>query len=264
MEAVSGVFSNRSDAERAVEEARRVVSAEKVTLLTPGTTTQIDRELQSVPVDAGEQPGMGKAVGAVVGAAAGMSGSSLLIALVPGVGPITAIGILGAAILTAAGASIGASAGGKLEESVSEGLPQDEIFVYEDALRKGRSVVIVLAENQAMASLLRELLGAEGAEAIDAAREHWWIGLRSAERDRYAKSGRNFNNDEKFYRLGFEASLHARMRCKEFDQVSGEMYAALEDIQRQYPNADVEEPFTRGYQRGREHYQQLCDESKAA
>jgi len=171
---------------------------------------------------------------------------------------------LGAAILTAAGASIGASAGGKLENSMTAGLPEDELFVYEDALRKGRSVVVALAEDDASASLLRELLRAEGAESVDAAREQWWIGLRSAEESHYTKCGKNFTDDEKFYRLGFEAALHARTRCKEFDQVLSEMSAALEDIQNQYPNAEVEEPFTRGYQRGREYYQQLCDESKAA
>ncbi len=43
----------------------------------------------------------------------------------------------------------------------------------------------------------------------------------------------------------------------EFDQVSAEMDAALEDVKRRYPDARVEEPFTQGYQRGREHYQQL-------
>ena len=50
----------------------------------------------------------------------------------------------------------------------------------------------------------------------------------------------------------------------EFDQVSAAMDAALEDVQREHPGADVEEPFTRGYQRGREYYQRLCDEKKAA
>jgi hypothetical protein len=207
---------------------------------------------------------MGKTFGAVIGGAAGLTGGSLLIALVPGVGPITAIGLLGAAILGAAGASIGASAGGKLEGSMSRGLPEDEIFVYEDALRKGRSVVIALSDNADTTALLRDLLRTEGAESIDAARDQWWIGLRSAEESHYSASGRTFTDDEKFYRLGFEAALHARNRCKEFDQVSSEMTATLEDVQREYPNAKVEEPFTRGYQRGREYYQQLCDESKAA
>ena len=64
--------------------------------------------------------------------------------------------------------------------------------------------------------------------------------------------------------MGFEAALHARTRCMEFDQVSAEMEATLEDVQRQYPGQNVEEPFTRGYQRGREHYQRLCDETQKA
>jgi hypothetical protein len=88
--------------------------------------------------------------------------------------------------------------------------------------------------------------------------------LRSAEEGHYSTSGKNFATNEKFYRLGFEAALHAKTRCMEFDQVSGEMNAALEDVQAQYPGADVEEPFSRGYQRGREHYQKLCDEKSQA
>ena len=267
MEAVSGVFSNRSDAERAVDQARSVgVPADKITLLTPGTIEQINKELQTVPVVTTEQPGMAKGIGAVIGAAAGMAGVPLLAAVVPGVGAITAIGLLGMAVLTAAGASIGAGAGAKLENSMTEGLPQDEIFVYEDALRRGRSVVIALSDEGASAALLRELLRAEGAETIDAARDQWWIGLRDTEAEHYVKSGGSFKNsdEEQFYRLGFEAALHAGTRCKEFDQVSSEMAAALETVQSNYPNAKVEEPFTRGYQRGRGYYQQLCDQSKAA
>jgi hypothetical protein len=265
MEAISGVFETRENAERAVKEVRAAgISADKVTLLTPGTTDKIDKELQSVPVDTSEQAGMGKTFGAVLGGAAGLTGGSLLIALVPGVGPITALGLLGAAILGTAGAAVGANAGGRLEGSMSRGLPEDEIFVYEDALRKGRSVVVALSDNAGTTALLRDLFQAEGAETIDAARHQWWIGLRGAEENHYAAAGKSFTEDEKFYRLGFEAALHARNRCKEFDQVASEMAATVEDVQRQYPNAKVEEPFTRGYRRGREYYQQLCNESKAA
>jgi hypothetical protein len=203
-------------------------------------------------------------MGGLAGGAVGITGGALLLALVPGVGAITAVGLLGAAILGAAGATIGATAGGAIEKSTVQGLPEDEIFVYEDALRQGRSVVIFLAENDMSASLLRELLKAEGAESIDAAREQWWIGLRSAEEAHYAGTGKNLEENEKFYRLGFEAALHARTRCMEFDQVSGEMNAALEDVQRQYPGAEVEAAFTRGYERGRDYYQRLCDETKKA
>jgi hypothetical protein len=54
------------------------------------------------------------------------------------------------------------------------------------------------------------------------------------------------------------------MRCKEYDQVMGEMTAELEDLERQYPGGKVAEPFTKGFERGRAYYQQLCNESKAA
>ncbi len=265
MEAVTGVFYSRSDAEGAVEKLRAAgLKADKVTLLTPGKTDKIDKELAAVALVAAEQSGMGKAIGGVVGAAAGLSGGPLLAAFLPGVGPIMAVGLLGAAVLAAAGASVGAVAGGKLENSMTEGLPEDELFVYEDALRKGRSVVIALTEQRSYAARLRELLKAEGAEAIDAAKHQWWIGLRSAEQEHYSKFSRNFSDDEKFYRLGFEAALHARTRCQEYDQALAEMTVAIEELQRQYPGAEVAEPFRRGYERGREHYQHLCDESRAA
>src|SRR6266568_72392 len=265
MEAISGVFKTRTRAENAVNEAHKAgISTDRITLLTPGTVDQLNKEIQSVPTDTTEQPGMGKALGALAGGGVGFAGGSLLMALVPGLGPVTALGLLGAAILGAAGATIGATAGNQMENSTNEGLPEDEIFVYEDALRQGRSVVIVLAEDKQSASLIRELLSIQGAESIDAAREQWWIGLRSAEESHYSKSGKSFTKDEEFYRLGFEAALHARTRCMEFDQVSGEMNAALEEVQRQHPDAEIEEPFTRGYQRGREYYQRLCDENPKA
>lgn len=80
--------------------------------------------------------------------------------------------------------------------------------------------------------------------------------------EHYRKSGRQFGDGEKFYVLGFEAALQARNRCKEFDQIASEMTSDLEELQQQYPRAAVEEPFTGGFQQGREYYQRLCDESK--
>src|SRR5579859_1902786 len=153
MEAISGVFKTRSRAENAVQEALKAgISADRVTLLTPGSVDQVNKEMMTVPTDTAEQPGMGKAVGALAGGGIGFTGGALLMALVPGLGPITAIGLLGAAILGAAGATIGAAAGTELENSTTEGLPEDEIFVYEDALRQGRSVVLVLSEDKQQAS----------------------------------------------------------------------------------------------------------------
>jgi hypothetical protein len=265
MKGVTGVFRSASDAEHALAQfAELVLPEDRLTLLTPspsGTGHHID----AVPTSSTEQPGMGKAIGALVGGAAGFAGGPLLIAaLIPGVGPITAIGLLGGAVLAAAGATVGAVAGGRSENFLTEGLPEDEIFVYEDALRKGRSVVIAMAKDESEAARFRELFKTEGAESVDAAREQWWIGLRSAEQEHYSTHSRNFSNDEKFYRLGFEAALHARTRCKEYDQVLSEMDSKIEDIEREYPGVDAGEPFRKGYERGRDYYQQLCNETKAA
>jgi hypothetical protein len=265
MKAVTGVFQTKAEAEQAFRELRKSgIDAERVTLLAPGSEQEVEHELQSVPKDDTEQPGMGKAIGALAGGGIGVAAGPLLLSLVPGVGPISAVGLLGAAILGAAGATVGASIGNKSENALSQGLPEDEIFVYEDALRKGRTVVVALAEDDDSAQRTRKLLTAQGAESVDAAREQWWVGLRDDEKLRYSGSGREFSQDERFYRMGFEAALHARNRCREFDQVSAEMDAALQDAQHLYPGAQIEEAFTRGYRRGREHYQQMCDQAGKA
>jgi hypothetical protein len=153
------------------------------------------------------------------------------------------------------GTGNGAAAGAKLEAFLSEGLPEDEIYVYEDALRQGRSVVIALADDDQAAESIRDVMRRHDVETIDAARQRWWIGLRDPEKEHYDGTGGSFQRDEIFYRRGFQAALHARMRCKEYDQVLNEMAQDMEDLERQYPGSDVEEPFRRGYERGRAHFE---------
>jgi hypothetical protein len=261
LQAITGVFLTQDDAQRAFTSLRSIgVSAAKLSLLTPG---DVRDQIKSIPPDAAEPPAMRKAPAEPLGADVGhASGMMLVSAFLPGVGSVTGAGLLAQPILRAAGARIDGLRKESPEDVVTEGLPEAEIFVYEDLLRKGRSVVVALAED-GTAEPIRQSFLQQGADAIDAARQEWWIGLRDAEREHYSASGRDFANDEKFYRLGFEAALHARTRCKEFDQVSAEMDSELEDLEQQYPGAQIEEPFTRGYQRGREHFQALCDERAA-
>src|SRR5271170_1440929 len=126
MKAVTGVFGSPSDAQRAISQLRDLgLADDRVTLLTP---KGIETHQLPAPGESTEQPGMGKALGALVGTAAGFSAGPLLVAaLIPGVGPITAVGLLGGALLAAAGAGVGAVAGGKIENSMTEGLPEDEL-----------------------------------------------------------------------------------------------------------------------------------------
>jgi len=260
MSTAAGIFSTRADAERAAENLRSAgLPDERISLLSPGATQgEIDRE---VPTTETEQPGMGTALGGTVGGALGVAGGMHLGAVVasmfvPGVGPIFAAGLIGAALLGAGGAAAGAAAGDALEDSLARGLPHDELFVYEDALRRGRSVVIVLAEDDEQAEAARQVLGQAGAESLDAARETWWIGLRDGEEAEYTGQGGDFRRDEPVYRRGFEAALHPRARGRSYEEDAARLRECFGEECEQ-------SPFRSGYERGRRHYGELSEKYRA-
>jgi hypothetical protein len=244
METVAGIFRSRADAEKAVQQLHSLgIRNDRIALLTPRMD---ERQVESaVPVDDTEQEGMGSAMGGVVGGAMGVAGGASLGAaaaslLVPGVGPVIAGAILGAAILGAGGAATGIAAGEALEEGLANGLPHDELYVYEDAVRRGRSVVIAFVETDELRDAARNTLTSAGAESIDEAREDWWVGLRDAEEADYRATGRNFQTDEANYRRGFEAALRKGS-----------------DSSR---SSETDEAFQCGYQRGQD-YQKRIRES---
>ena len=213
MESVAAVFTSRSDAEQGSAQLLALgIPKDGINILTPHAT---EKELAAVPTDDAEPLGIGKALGAAVGGAVGLAGGiglggAVTSLIVPGIGPVLAIGLAGAALL----AVLGGAAGGAIEKSTAVGLPGDELFVYEDALRQRRTVVIAQAENGSQAEAARGALENAGAESIDRARESWWIGLRDAEKETYNSSGGNFEDDERYFRCGFEAALHSEKRDK--------------------------------------------------
>jgi hypothetical protein len=186
-------------------------------------------------------PPVMKYLGGALGGALGAGLAASLI--IPGIGAVTAAGAAAVALLGAMGAIAGGAAGAAVDDAAFEGIPVDELFVYEDALRRGRSVVIVLARDQATAELARSILSASGAESVDAARENWWVGLRSAEELEYQATGGDFRADEPLYRRGFEAALNPAFRGRNYQD-------ALSELQRRYPTAYQEQAFRRGYERG--------------
>ena len=110
MDAVTGVFETRAAAERAVSDAQKIgIPSDKITLLTPGSVDQIDKEMKTVSVDTTEQPGMGGAIGALVGGGVGLTGGALLMALVPGVAPSPRSACWALPFSGAAGATVGAT-----------------------------------------------------------------------------------------------------------------------------------------------------------
>jgi hypothetical protein len=243
MESVAAVFTSRYDAEHgSVRLLALGIPKDRINILTPHAT---EKELAAVPIDDAEPLGVGKAMGAAVGGAVGLAGGiglggAVTSLIVPGIGPVLAIGFAGAAVL----AVLGGAAGGAIEKSTAVGLPGDELFVYEDALRQGRTVVIAQVENGSQAEAARGALENAGAESIDRAREMWWIGLRDAEKETYESSGGTFEDDERYFRCGFEAALHSENRDKSYDKCRarlGDREARLHE----------REPFQRGYDRGR-------------
>ena len=238
MRTVAGIFASRNSAELAWEQLQsKGFTEDNLILLTPCASQS---EIGSVPTEEGEQPGMGKAIGGVVGGAVGLAaGAAVANIFLPGVGPVVVLG-LGAAGL---GAATGASSGGALERMLTKGMPKDEIFFYEDALRQGRSVVVALSNDESRIQLGRNIMESNGAESLDAAREKWWIGLRDAEETEYSQPRGAFERVEEVYRCGFEAAQEPELR--------GKSLAEARDILRQrFPKVMDEEPFRRGYLRG--------------
>jgi hypothetical protein len=122
-------------------------------------------------------------VGGSAGTAGGLAVASLAL---PGVGPVIAAGAIALGLL---GAVAGGTVGAQLDDTLSKGLPADELYVYRQALRRGRTIMVATVEDEAQARRVRELMAHLGAESIDAAREKWWIGLRDAEEAEYTRGG---------------------------------------------------------------------------
>jgi len=260
MKSVVGIFNSLADAKRGAAILRTLGIPEKrITVLAPGTA---DENVETrIPTADTEQPGMGKALGGTVGGALGVAGgleagAAVASVLVPGVGPVLAIGLIGAAVLGRGGAVAGAAAGDALEEGIMKGLPRDELYAYEDALRRGRAVLIALTENDEIAERARAELSRAAAESIDSARDEWWIGLRDAEEEHYTRNGGDFKVDEAKYRLGFEAALHPDLRGKNYDRV-------LRQLHEEYGDDCETTAFRKGYDRGC-HYQRYIVESYKA
>jgi hypothetical protein len=258
MEPVVGIFKSSDDAYRAagILKSDGIPDDHLIVLLPGSSERDLTDELTEVPTTDTEPPGVGTALGGVVGGAIGAAGGMSLGAaaasfFVPGVGPVITLGILGAALLGVGGAAAGAAIGEELDEGMLEGLPKDDLYIYEDALRNGRSVVIAFVSEGRKAEAVRKILQQAGAEDVDTARESWWEGLRDAEEGYYSGDGRDFARDEANYRRGFEMAQHPLTRGKEYNE-------ADEFLAARCPQICNEQAFRSGYERGRNYNKRLA------
>src|SRR4029079_3043878 len=176
MQAVTGVFKSRDQAEVAVNALRSLGIPEKrLGIVAPGSAPE--RLEAGGPVTDSESPGMGRAMGAAVGGAMGAAGGAtagLAIAslAVPGIGPLLAFGMVGAALLGLVGAGAGAAVGDTVEEEIGEGITHEDGYLYEDSLRHGHSVVLAYVEEGEQANRAEEVMNGAGAEDLGELREN--------------------------------------------------------------------------------------------
>jgi hypothetical protein len=256
MAIVTGVFKSRKEAAQAINDFRAAnIDTDHIGFL---TREMPEKELEArAQITDSEGPGLGKAMGAVVGGAMGAASGATLGAaaaslLVPGVGPVIAAGVLAAALLGAAGAATGAVAGDAAEEALGEGLPHEDLFIYEDALRKDHSVVVVFVEDEE--DRARDIMKRRGSLDVDELRENWWRERR--EEERLAYQGEDFDRDEENYRRGFQAALHAKRRGKPYDE-------AQQELRNSYSDAELDSAFRQGYERGRRYQVTIVESYKA-
>jgi hypothetical protein len=259
MEAISGVFRSRKEAANAINELRRAgLPDNRIGLVTPGSNGD---ELEAgLPVTDTEGPGMGRAMGAAVGGAMGAAGGATLgLAVatfaIPGVGPVLAFGMVGAALLGVAGATAGGAVGDTIEEELGEGLPHEDLYLYEDSLRHGHSVVIAYTETDDQSERAEEIIERTGAMDLDELRENWWNELKDGERSHYLHDGRDFEQDENSYRRGFQAALHPQRRGRAYTEVEQDLKTAYDDI-------ELDTAFRSGYERGLAHHQNRLSEAR--
>jgi hypothetical protein len=151
---------------------------------------------------------------------------------------VLAFGLLRATLLGATGAAVGSVFGEKLEEGLGEGIPHEDIYLYEDALRHGDSIIIFHAHDDSQADGVREVLKRAGALDLDEVRERWWAELRDQEWTDYQSAGMDFHRDELSYRK-VEAAQHPERRSGSYSPVRVELRQA-------YNNTELDSPFRQG------------------
>jgi uncharacterized protein with von Willebrand factor type A (vWA) domain len=151
--------------------------------------------------------------------------------------------VAAAALFGIGGGVGGAILGEAADEKSTEGVPADEVFFYEDALRRGKSVILVLTDGHDEEERAHKLLEHAGAETIDAARRDWWLGIRDVQAEHYRSLGRNFENDQEVYHAGFEFALRRENRGKTFEEVS-------DRVKWWHPDVWNTEAFRLGYEAG--------------
>jgi anti-sigma B factor antagonist len=155
METAIGVFASRDSAEEAVKELRQKGVPEQSIIF----LSRSENEAKTVARE------IGAYVGGFAGGAAGMSaGVVAATLLLPGIGPIFALGFGAAALLGLAGAGAGATVGTAATQdpnAPATTAPEkcsEEAAFFREVLKEGRSLIVIQTESASLAALSCEIL----------------------------------------------------------------------------------------------------------
>ncbi|HEY1528591.1 MAG TPA: STAS domain-containing protein [Candidatus Angelobacter sp.] len=144
METVIGVFSSRERAEEAVGALlKQHVPEDAIVFL-----SRSESEAKTVGKQLGAS--LGGFMGLATGASAGVAAATLLI---PGIGPVFALGFGAAALLGLAGAGTGAAVGGKIADSdkalkpTPDAKAAEDVAFFHEVLKAGRSLIVVRTDS---------------------------------------------------------------------------------------------------------------------
>jgi anti-sigma B factor antagonist len=149
LETAIGVFSSHDHAQEAVRELRQQgVPEQSIVFL-----TRSESEANTIAKE------VGATVGGFVGGAAGLSAGVIAATLLlPGIGPVFALGFGAAALLGLAGAGAGATAAsaatreaGATQPSAADQNSEDAAF-FREVLKEGRSLIVVRTESPEIAA----------------------------------------------------------------------------------------------------------------
>jgi uncharacterized protein (TIGR02271 family) len=146
---VVGVFEDREQADRVVDELRRagfrddqigVAMRHDEGMAGTGATDAVDNEEET-------EAGTGAVTGALTGLGLGaLAGLGILSGVIPAVGPAIAAGTLGVILSNAAA---GAGIGGLVGLLVGAGIPEHEAQYYQGEFEAGRTILTVHADGRA-------------------------------------------------------------------------------------------------------------------
>jgi uncharacterized protein (TIGR02271 family) len=162
---IIGLFDSRREAESAIHQlVNSGINRDYISIVSHNDNQDTrDLETDDDTSGAAKGAGIGAALGGVGGLLAGLAGLAI-----PGIGPILAAGPIAAALGGAlGGAGLGAVTGGLIGALTDMGVPENEARHYEDAVRQGKTLLTVRAEDDASAERVAGILDDCGALDIE-------------------------------------------------------------------------------------------------